>query len=100
MAQEGNGSLFVFMEGDYKSAQLHCMVFQVILHIKLFRVCGKNTNKWYCKIVILNEQRYICIPEVLYVWKSFWKVLSLVKNVALSFKYEEIFTTLYPDTSH
>ena len=33
VAQEGNGSLFVFMEGDYKSAQLHCVVFQVILDI-------------------------------------------------------------------
>ena len=40
MAQEGNGSLFVFMEGDYKNAQLHCMVFQVILDIKLFNVGG------------------------------------------------------------
>ena len=51
MAQEGNGSLFVFMEGDYKSAQLHCMVFQVILDIELFRVCGRIQTSDFARLL-------------------------------------------------
>ena len=100
MAQEGNGSLFVFMEGDYKSAQLHCMVFQVILHIKLFRVCGK------CKQVISQDcitkwtRIHIAILVIITSLKVLHSGFAFIKNVVLLFKYEEVFTTLYPDTSH